>query len=126
MSFADKTITCRDCGMDFVFTAGEQEFYASKGFVNEPTRCPACRQARKSSMGASGGSGSGMRDSAPRGNSTASTGTRERVTYKTTCANCGQETTVPFVPRGTKPVYCSNCFDQMRGSSSSSERSARF
>lgn len=125
MSFVDKTITCRDCGMDFVFTAGEQEFYASKGFVNEPTRCPSCRQARKSAMNSGGG---GMRDSsmAPRG--AASGGApRERVTYKTTCANCGQETTVPFVPRGTKPVYCSNCFDQMRGGSSGGGgRGARY
>ena len=71
--------------------------------------------------------GGGMRDSsmAPRG--AASGGApRERVTYKTTCANCGQETTVPFVPRGTKPVYCSNCFDQMRGGSSNSGRGARY
>ena len=119
MSFVDKTITCRDCGMDFVFTAGEQEFYASKGFVNEPTRCPSCRQARKNAMGGSSG---GMRDAAPR-SAMASAAPRERVTYKTTCANCGQETTVPFVPRGTKPVYCSNCFDQMRGGSA---RGARF
>src|SRR5581483_4835396 len=51
MSYADKTITCRDCGMDFVFTSGEQEFYAQKGFTNEPTRCPACRQARKANGG---------------------------------------------------------------------------
>ncbi|MDQ2996035.1 MAG: zinc-ribbon domain-containing protein, partial [Chloroflexota bacterium] len=38
MSYADKTMACRDCGTDFVFTAGEQEFYAQKGFTNEPTR----------------------------------------------------------------------------------------
>ena len=122
MSFVDKTLTCRDCGMDFVFTAGEQEFYSSKGFVNEPTRCPSCRQARKSAMN----SGGPMRESqgAPRA-SMASTGPRERVSYKTTCANCGQETTVPFVPRGTKPVYCSNCFDQMRGGNANS-RGARY
>jgi CxxC-x17-CxxC domain-containing protein len=110
MSVADKTITCRDCGMDFVFTAGEQEFYASKGFVNEPTRCPSCRQARKAQMNGGGA----MRDDHA-GRPAMNGGTRERVAYKTTCANCGQETTVPFVPRGTKPVYCSNCFDQMRG-----------
>jgi CxxC-x17-CxxC domain-containing protein len=111
MSFVDKTLTCRDCGMDFVFTVGEQEFYASKGFVNEPTRCPSCRQARKSAAGNS----SGMRED--RGARSVASGgpPRERVTHQTTCANCGQETTVPFVPRGTKPVYCSNCFDQMRG-----------
>ncbi|HMQ31859.1 MAG TPA: zinc-ribbon domain containing protein [Chloroflexaceae bacterium] len=118
MSFADKTITCRDCGMDFVFTAGEQEFYASKGFVNEPTRCPSCRQARKQAMGSGAPREYG---DGPRGSSA---GPRERVTYKTTCANCGQETTVPFVPRGTKPVYCSNCFDQMRGGSPG--RGARY
>jgi CxxC-x17-CxxC domain-containing protein len=113
MSFADKTLTCRDCGMDFVFTAGEQEFYASKGFVNEPTRCPSCRQARKSQMN-SGGS----HDNRGSRSSYASAAPRERVSYKVTCANCGQETTVPFIPRGTKPVYCSDCFDQMRGGSS--------
>ncbi|NTU84473.1 MAG: hypothetical protein HGA45_34780, partial [Chloroflexales bacterium] len=126
MSFVDKTLTCRDCGMDFVFTAGEQEFYASKGFVNEPTRCPSCRQARKSSMNAGGG----MREDRGAPRAPMSSGApRERVTYKTTCANCGQETTVPFVPRGTKPVYCSNCFDQMRGGSSSGSgggRGARY
>ncbi len=111
MSSVDKTLTCRDCGMDFVFTAGEQDFYASKGFVNEPTRCSSCRQARKNSL-----SGGGAReDRGASRSSSVSAGPRERVSYKTTCANCGQETTVPFVPRGTKPVYCSNCFDQMRG-----------
>jgi CxxC-x17-CxxC domain-containing protein len=118
MSFADKTLTCRDCGMDFVFTAGEQEFYASKGFVNEPTRCPSCRQNRKSQMSSGGGSRE-REDRAPRSSASSSSyapaAPRERVSYKVTCANCGQETTVPFVPRGTKPVYCSDCFDQMRG-----------
>ena len=44
----DKTLTCQDCGNEFVFTAGEQEFYQTKGFNNEPKRCPACRTARKS------------------------------------------------------------------------------
>ncbi|KPV50546.1 hypothetical protein SE17_26320, partial [Kouleothrix aurantiaca] len=62
MSYADKTITCRDCGMDFVFTSGEQEFYAQKGFTNEPTRCPSCRQQRKASGGGRSG-GYGSRDS---------------------------------------------------------------
>src|SRR6266542_6274808 len=57
MSYADKTITCRDCGTEFVFTAGEQEFYAQKGFTNEPTRCPSCRQSRKASGGGRGGYG---------------------------------------------------------------------
>jgi CxxC-x17-CxxC domain-containing protein len=110
MSFADKVLTCRDCGNDFVFTAGEQEFYASKGFINEPTRCPSCRQARKAAMS----NGNGTTPSRPAYASTEAP--RERVAHQTVCANCGRETTVPFVPRGTKPVYCSDCFAQMKGS----------
>lgn len=114
MAFADKTISCRDCGSDFVFTAGEQEFYASKGFVNEPARCPACRQARKTGAGSASNGASSMRSSARTGDYGAP---RERVSHTVVCANCGQETTVPFVPRGHRPVYCSDCFDQMRGNS---------
>jgi len=44
---ADKTLVCKDCGKDFVFTEGEQQFYAEKGFTNEPTRCKDCRSAKK-------------------------------------------------------------------------------
>ena len=43
----DKTITCRDCGSEFTFTTGEQEFYKEKGFENDPVRCPDCRKAKK-------------------------------------------------------------------------------
>ena len=43
----DKTIVCKDCGKEFVFTVGEQEFYKEKGFDNEPVRCPECRKSRK-------------------------------------------------------------------------------
>ncbi|MCI9000052.1 MAG: cytochrome C551 [Clostridia bacterium] len=45
--YQDKTLVCKDCGTEFVFTAGEQQFYAEKGFTNEPQRCPECRKARK-------------------------------------------------------------------------------
>ena len=45
--YQDKTLVCKDCGTEFVFTAGEQQFYAEKGFTNEPQRCPDCRKARK-------------------------------------------------------------------------------
>ena len=131
MSYADKTITCRDCGMDFVFTSGEQEFYAQKGFTNEPTRCPSCRQQRK----AGGGGRSGGRDSYSSGGSSYgdsgdsygggssrgggySSGPREM--HSAICASCGKEAQVPFVPRGDKPVYCSDCFQQQRQSSSRS------
>ena len=129
MSYADKTITCRDCGMDFVFTSGEQEFYAQKGFTNEPTRCPSCRQQRKASGGGrSGGYGSrdsyGSSSSYDDGDSYGGGGGRggyssgPREMHSATCASCGKEAQVPFVPRGDKPVYCSDCFQQQRRSSS--------
>jgi CxxC-x17-CxxC domain-containing protein len=117
MSYADKTITCRDCGMDFVFTAGEQEFYAQKGFTNEPTRCPSCRQARKASGGSSRG-GYGDRDSYGGGSRGGYGGGGQREMHTAICASCGKEAQVPFVPRGDKPVYCSDCFQEQRRSSS--------
>ncbi|HWQ13655.1 MAG TPA: zinc-ribbon domain containing protein [Roseiflexaceae bacterium] len=119
MSYANKTITCRDCGADFIFTAGEQEFYAQKGFTNEPTRCPACRQARKA-----GGGGRGYSDRDSYGDSYGDRGYSsgrggygrgEREMHSAVCASCGKEALVPFVPRGDKPVYCSDCFQQQRG-----------
>jgi CxxC-x17-CxxC domain-containing protein len=100
------SLQCRDCGQTFLFTAGEQEFYASRGLTNQPSRCPECRAARKASTG--GGSYSG--DRAP------------RQMYAATCADCGQQTQVPFQPRGDKPVYCSNCFQQHGGGSRDSGR----
>jgi len=106
-TFADKSLTCVECGSEFVFTAGEQEFHAQKGFTNEPRRCPSCRAARRANRdGYSGGSsyssGGGY-----------STGPREFFTA--TCASCGQEARVPFQPRGDKPVYCSDCFRNIQG-----------
>ena len=123
MSYADKIIRCRDCGTDFVFTAGEQEFYAQKGFTNEPTRCPACRQARKASGGGGGGRGYSDRDSyssggySDRGSYSSGRGGYggEREMHTAICASCGKEAQVPFVPRGDKPVYCSDCFKAQRG-----------
>ena len=100
MSYNDRTLTCRDCGKEFVFTAGEQKFHAEKGFTNDPSRCPDCRAARKNS----GGYG---QDRGPREMHTA------------ICSECGREARVPFVPRGDKPVYCSDCFQKMRENSGS-------
>lgn len=129
MSYADKNLTCRDCGVEFVFTAGEQEFYAQKGFTNEPTRCPTCRQARKASGGgagrsSSGGGGYSSRDSyddrgPSRGYSDAGA---SREMFTTVCASCGGPAQVPFQPRGDKPVYCSDCFQQQRRASSGGSR----
>ena len=98
MGFQDKSLQCASCGREFTFTAGEQEFYASRGLQNEPKRCPECRQARRSERG---------------GN----TATRPpRQMFAAVCAQCGKETEVPFEPRDNRPVYCSDCFGKMRAS----------
>ncbi len=55
MSYQDKTIQCRDCGQDFAFTASEQQFFAEKGFTNEPKRCSACRRAKRGSTSSAQG-----------------------------------------------------------------------
>ncbi|GIW08624.1 MAG: zinc-binding protein [Dehalococcoidia bacterium] len=115
----DKTLTCRDCGMAFVFTEGEQTFYASKGLTNEPSRCPECRAERKRSRDggySSGGYSSGGYSSGGY-SSGGSYDRRERTMYPATCSACGKETEVPFQPRGDRPVYCSSCYET-RGSSS--------
>ena len=95
--YQDESLTCVDCGSQFVFTTGEQEFYASKGFQNKPNRCTDCRAARKAQSGG-GRSGGGAR----------SGGVREL--FKATCSQCGGVAEVPFQPRGDKPVYCRDCF----------------
>ena len=85
--FTDKTLVCKDCGQEFVFSAGEQEFYAERGFENEPQRCRSCRAARK---------GVAARP--------------ERVMYDAVCSECGKDCKVPFQPSGDRPIYCSDCF----------------
>ena len=112
MTYTDQVITCSDCGIDFVFTASEQAFFAEKGFASAPKRCASCRAQRRaaggggaSSYGSSGGYGGG--------GGGYSRGPREM--HDATCARCGQETQVPFKPTGARPVYCSDCFRMMRG-----------
>ncbi len=104
----DKTLTCRDCNQEFIFTAGEQEFFAQKGFTNEPTRCPECRAARKAGRGDYSGGGGGYSSGYER---------REREMFPAVCAQCGKDTQVPFQPSGDKPVYCSDCYSARRSSS---------
>lgn len=101
MDFADKNLSCADCGEAFVFTAKDQEFYASRGFT-EPKRCPECRRMRKEKRGVGGGGEGGERSSG------------SSVQFDVVCAECGKKTTVPFEPRGTRPVYCRDCFEQKR------------
>jgi CxxC-x17-CxxC domain-containing protein len=90
MDFQDKTLNCRDCNKEFVWTAGEQSFYQEKGFQNPPARCPDCRAARKANRS------SGQQ-------------------YEITCAECGKTDTVPFQPRNPSTVLCSECFKAKRG-----------
>ena len=94
MTYTDQVITCSDCGIDFVFSASEQAFFAEKGFASAPKRCSSCRAQRRAT-GGGGGASSEMHDAV--------------------CARCGNETQVPFRPTGARPVYCSDCFRMMRG-----------
>ncbi|PPD57358.1 CxxC-x17-CxxC domain-containing protein [Dehalogenimonas etheniformans] len=99
MSFQTKSIPCCDCGVNFEFSATEQEFYQSKGFVNDPKRCPTCRTARKTERGGN------------TGNSTSYNNIYvPRQMYPAVCSDCGKSTQVPFEPRNGKPVYCSDCY----------------
>jgi len=113
--FTDKTLTCVDCGASFVFTAGEQEFHASKGFTNEPRRCTSCRSARRSSRDSGGSGGGGGRSMGGYSSGDRGGGARREM-YDVVCAQCGKETQVPFNPRGDRPVYCSDCFRTTSGS----------
>ena len=106
--YTDREITCRDCGQTFAFTAGEQEFFASRGFQNDPSRCPSCRAARNSSGGGASYSGGGG------GYSGGGYDRGERQMFPAVCSDCGKETQVPFQPRSDRPVYCSECFEQHR------------
>jgi len=99
--YTDKSLTCVDCGAEFTFSAEDQEYYATRGFQNEPKRCPNCRRARKA--GREGGGGGG----GSRGGGYSSS---ERPMYPAVCADCGQQTEVPFQPRGDRPVYYRTCF----------------
>lgn len=82
-----KVLTCKQCARNFEFTVRDQQFYAQKGFVNEPQRCKECRDARKS-----GGV------------------LPIRVVHEAICAQCNVQTTVPFKPRGDRPIFCRSCF----------------
>ncbi len=84
--YEDKTLVCKDCGQEFVFTAGEQEFYAEKGFQNEPKSCKPCRDARKKAS---------------------------KQYFTGPCANCGNEARVPFQPTDGRPIYCDECHKEM-------------
>jgi CxxC-x17-CxxC domain-containing protein len=92
MAFQDRILVCVECGKEFAFTAGEQEFFAQKGFTNEPKRCKTCKAMKR---------GGGL-----------TPGSRE--VFEAVCSQCGQRTTVPFRPMPDRPVYCKPCYQARR------------
>ena len=109
-STEDKSITCVDCGQEFLFTAGEQAFYRERGLTNEPTRCKSCREKRKNSRPSGGSHGGG-------GGGGGGYGRAEKTMYPATCSSCGRDTEVPFPPTPGRPVLCRDCFNASRGDS---------
>jgi len=99
MGFTDKILQCSDCGATFTFTVEEQEFFANRGYTNEPKRCPVCREARRAQRSSFGGY------------------RPQRQMYPAICAECGKECEVPFEPREGRPVYCSECYSKNKSGS---------
>jgi CxxC-x17-CxxC domain-containing protein len=96
--YQDRSLVCRDCGESFIFSAGEQTFFATKGLQNDPVRCVTCRAAAKQARTSSG----------------------PREYHAAVCGACGGQAMVPFAPRNDRPIYCSSCFDKVRAGSLSS------
>ena len=88
--YEDEKLVCEDCGKEFVFTAGEQEFYAEKGLVNKPKRCPDCRLARRKNN------------------------RKKRKMYDAVCSKCGAQTQVPFKPVPGREIFCKECFQNLK------------
>jgi CxxC-x17-CxxC domain-containing protein len=84
--FADRDVKCVSCGLEFVFSAGEQQFFQEKGFTNEPKHCKECKAKRVDGKG------------------------QHRIETHVTCSQCGSNTTVPFKPTQGRPVMCRACF----------------
>jgi CxxC-x17-CxxC domain-containing protein len=119
VAYTDQVLTCTDCGVDFVFSASEQEFFAQKGFSSAPKRCSSCRAQRRASGNGGGyasssmsGGGYGASSGGGYGGGGYSRGPREM--FDAVCARCGKDTQVPFRPTGARPVYCSDCFRLVR------------
>ena len=110
MNYEDRTLTCQDCGQPFTFSADDQAFHAEKGYTNDPKRCPSCRQARRPERSYGGGGGGGGYGQGP------------REMHPVVCSECGKDTTVPFQPRGDRPVYCSDCYSKQGGRTTRRDR----
>ena len=88
--YEDETLVCKECGTEFVFTAGDQAFYAEKGFLNKPKTCKACRYAKKNA------------------------GKPDVQYFEAVCSECGGVAKLKFQPSADRPVYCSACFEARR------------
>ena len=105
MTYTDRTLTCVDCGVEFIHSAADQEFYAQKGFSSDPKRCASCRASRRAARDG----GYDARDiGGPRGYERDDHAPREY--FAVVCTRCGNQAQVPFRPRMDRPVYCSDCF----------------
>ena len=103
MPLSDVTLICRDCNQRFIFTAGEQQYYAQHGLSHQPSRCPSCRQTRKAAQS----------NGTPLNGGNSQLGPRQM--YEVVCSACGRVTEVPFQPNASKPVYCRDCYEDRRG-----------
>lgn len=92
MAYQDQTLTCRDCGASFVFTARDQAFFAEKGFTNPPTRCRDCRQKKKEAAARQTALG------------------EPKTLYKISCKNCGKVGEMAIEPRKPDDILCAECF----------------
>jgi CxxC-x17-CxxC domain-containing protein len=107
MAIEEKTLTCSDCGTSFAFTVEEQELFKTKGYTNEPKRCPSCREARKAQQNST-------RSSSGSYGNRGGYSSAKREMFPAKCAECGKDTQVPFQPRGDRPVYCSDCYRKIK------------
>ena len=108
----DMQLTCSDCGQEFTFSSDDQAFFQERGY-STPKRCKSCRQAKKNDQGGGGGA---YRRSEPQSTTV-------------TCSGCGKQTTVPFEPRGDRPVYCQDCYSARKksgGSGRGDRRHSRY
>ena len=106
MTYNDRTLNCVDCGVEFIHSAADQEYYQQKGFVSEPKRCTSCRASRRAAATPATTSAT----SAARAATSAATTARTVSTSRSICSSCGNQAQVPFKPRMDRPVYCSDCF----------------
>ena len=107
MTYVDRALNCVDCGVEFIHSAADQEYYVQKGFASDPKRCTSCRASRRASRE---GSEYDVRDiGGPRGYERGDD-RPNREYFAVVCSSCGNQAQVPFKPRMDRPVYCSDCF----------------